>query len=338
MANEFYTLIVVPHAKARFRKIQISVRLTKWMLGPSPAALSVAIVGVLVHYAMIAVEVHELRGCGPRTRSSAPRPRNTRRTRRKLQAKVQQLQIDGDEAGRDGRPRAVAAGGRVRRRRAACPGLEIAGARASSRGRSPRWTASLTSLTDRSAQLEEFYRDQTVLLSSTPSIWPVRGYLSASFGNRIDPFTGQQDFHPGIDISTPIGTSVQAPADGIVISAGRPGRLRERDHHRPRLRRGHALRAPLRLRRAAGPAGPPRRRDRLRRQHRPLDRPPPALRGLGASDQAQNPIHFILDEYRTSARRGRRPPANRRGRQQRPLVCLRPPVIGRGLTGPCRRS
>ena len=26
MANEFYTLIVVPHAKARFRKIQVSVK------------------------------------------------------------------------------------------------------------------------------------------------------------------------------------------------------------------------------------------------------------------------------------------------------------------------
>ena len=33
MANEFYTLIVVPHAKARFRKFQVSVRLTKWVLG-----------------------------------------------------------------------------------------------------------------------------------------------------------------------------------------------------------------------------------------------------------------------------------------------------------------
>ena len=32
MANEFYTLIVVPHARARFRKFQVSVRLTRWVL------------------------------------------------------------------------------------------------------------------------------------------------------------------------------------------------------------------------------------------------------------------------------------------------------------------
>ena len=36
----------------------------------------------------------------------------------------------------------------------------------------------------------------------------VRGYLSAGFGNRLDPFTGQRDFHPGIDISTPQGTRI----------------------------------------------------------------------------------------------------------------------------------
>src|SRR5262249_35188910 len=73
---------------------------------------------------------------------------------------------------------------------------------------------SVSNLTDRSTKLLEFYRDQTALLSSTPSVWPVRGYLSAVFGNRIDPFTGQQDFHSGVDVSTPIGTRVQAPADG----------------------------------------------------------------------------------------------------------------------------
>ena len=35
-------------------------------------------------------------------------------------------------------------------------------------------------------RLEEYYQGQRALLSSTPSVWPVRGYLSASFGNRVD--------------------------------------------------------------------------------------------------------------------------------------------------------
>ena len=44
MANEFYTLIVVPHAKARFRKFQVSVKFTKWALGVA-AALALAVTG-----------------------------------------------------------------------------------------------------------------------------------------------------------------------------------------------------------------------------------------------------------------------------------------------------
>ena len=58
------------------------------------------------------------------------------------------------------------------------------------------------------------------MLACTPSIWPVRGYLSAVFGNRIDPFTGQRDFHPGLDVSTPRGSKIVAPADGVVVFLG----------------------------------------------------------------------------------------------------------------------
>ena len=62
-----------------------------------------------------------------------------------------------------------------------------------------------------------------VLASSTPSIWPVTGWLSSPFGGRRDPFTGQNDFHPGLDISADQGEAVRAPADGMVASAGTSG-------------------------------------------------------------------------------------------------------------------
>jgi hypothetical protein len=51
----------------------------------------------------------------------------------------------------------------------------------------------------------------------------VRGYLASGFGNRLDPFTNQPDFHPGLDIATPVGARVQAPADGVVVSTGIKG-------------------------------------------------------------------------------------------------------------------
>lgn len=50
----------------------------------------------------------------------------------------------------------------------------------------------------------------------TPSIVPVRGFISSRFGFRRDPFTGQRRFHEGLDIVAPIGTPIVAPADGRV--------------------------------------------------------------------------------------------------------------------------
>src|SRR5487761_106104 len=57
--------------------------------------------------------------------------------------------------------------------------------------------------------------------SSIPSIWPVRGEVTDAFGERIDPISGEEAFHPGMDIAAPSGTSVRAAADGIVVQAGR---------------------------------------------------------------------------------------------------------------------
>src|SRR6185503_15991344 len=55
----------------------------------------------------------------------------------------------------------------------------------------------------------------------TPNIWPVRGRLASHFGGRVDPFTGGTDVHLGLDIAGGFGTAVHAPADGVVIFAGR---------------------------------------------------------------------------------------------------------------------
>jgi murein DD-endopeptidase MepM/ murein hydrolase activator NlpD len=65
-------------------------------------------------------------------------------------------------------------------------------------------------------ELNKFLENQKVLLASTPSIWPTKGWLSSRFGYRISPFTGKKEFHRGIDISTRMGAPIVAPADGIV--------------------------------------------------------------------------------------------------------------------------
>ena len=61
------------------------------------------------------------------------------------------------------------------------------------------------------------------LAGATPSIWPVAGWLSSSYGTRLDPFSGHNDFHPGLDISADYGLPVHATADGIVASAAPSG-------------------------------------------------------------------------------------------------------------------
>ena len=61
------------------------------------------------------------------------------------------------------------------------------------------------------------------LAAATPSIWPVAGWLSSTFGSRNDPFTGSRDFHAGLDISADYGQPVRATATGAVTSARHSG-------------------------------------------------------------------------------------------------------------------
>lgn len=51
-------------------------------------------------------------------------------------------------------------------------------------------------------------------------IWPLIGELTAGFGWRVHPISGERKFHKGIDIAAPIGTPIFAAAPGIVTEAG----------------------------------------------------------------------------------------------------------------------
>ncbi len=70
------------------------------------------------------------------------------------------------------------------------------------------------------SDIRDYYFEKSLLLSSLPDIFPVKGYISSGFGRRIDPITGKYEFHKGIDISAPYGSKIIAPADGIVTFAG----------------------------------------------------------------------------------------------------------------------
>jgi murein DD-endopeptidase MepM/ murein hydrolase activator NlpD len=67
-----------------------------------------------------------------------------------------------------------------------------------------------------------------------PTLQPiVEGWFSSNFGYRIDPFTGQNSFHEGIDFPAEAGTPVVAAASGKVVYAEvhpQYGKMIEIDH------------------------------------------------------------------------------------------------------------
>jgi len=73
--------------------------------------------------------------------------------------------------------------------------------------------------------LREGLMKKSSLLASTPSIRPVKGWVTSTFGMRISPFTGLKHAHRGIDIANRIGTPVVATANGRVGKVGRDANI-----------------------------------------------------------------------------------------------------------------
>jgi murein DD-endopeptidase MepM/ murein hydrolase activator NlpD len=60
-------------------------------------------------------------------------------------------------------------------------------------------------------------------LRTPPSEWPVVGRVTARFGKRRDPFSGETSFHDGLDIASQYGDAIRAPADGVITKVNRGG-------------------------------------------------------------------------------------------------------------------
>jgi len=56
--------------------------------------------------------------------------------------------------------------------------------------------------------------------AATPSIWPVKGWVTSGFGPRVSPFTEKPAWHDGLDIGAAANAPVQAPAQGRVTTVG----------------------------------------------------------------------------------------------------------------------
>jgi murein DD-endopeptidase MepM/ murein hydrolase activator NlpD len=206
--KRYNTIIFVPHAKARFRKVTVSNRL---LLVAGLGSVSVLLAALAFGWAFIA---------------SAGRDRQYR------QALVENSRLKTSAAELSRRLSGLSqklAGFELRTQRLAIvAGLSDAGKNGMGGPKIPGSAA--PSDPDRTAELEsrlntletQFAR-RSAIASSTPTVAPVRGLLNSGFGPRKDPFTGEGSFHPGLDISTRHHEPVLATAEGVVVKSGWSG-------------------------------------------------------------------------------------------------------------------
>ena len=87
---------------------------------------------------------------------------------------------------------------------------------------------------DQLGVLEALLLEDSASRRFMPTLLPIsNGTYSSNFGYRIDPFTGQNSFHEGVDFSGDSGTPIVAAASGKVVFSGwhpQYGRLVEVDH------------------------------------------------------------------------------------------------------------
>jgi murein DD-endopeptidase MepM/ murein hydrolase activator NlpD len=70
---------------------------------------------------------------------------------------------------------------------------------------------------DKLGVLDSLLMDDRLTRKTIPTTMPVpMGYYSSNYGYRLDPFTGRQTFHTGVDLIAPPGTQVVAAAGGVV--------------------------------------------------------------------------------------------------------------------------
>jgi murein DD-endopeptidase MepM/ murein hydrolase activator NlpD len=73
---------------------------------------------------------------------------------------------------------------------------------------------------DLQQMLGSLQRELAQMIASLPSDWPVEGRVVSGVGMRPSPWTGEKEFHPGLDIPNPVGTPVHASGDAVVESVG----------------------------------------------------------------------------------------------------------------------
>ncbi len=218
-----FTLVVVPHAKAKFRKIKLPYY--KLMLtGIALIALVSALTVFLVHYVFMI--------------GDAGRVEQLARENITLKKeKIRYEQLTSEISHRIGlineKTKVLSTLAGVDQvmnlERGDIPDLNTQFDNQQLDRELPLRKVELNNLQATLERVEKSFNEKQEELDYTPSVWPLIstevGWVSSSLGYRTDPITGKRAYHNGIDISTSVGTPIIAPANGVVVEAQRSATL-----------------------------------------------------------------------------------------------------------------
>lgn len=214
MDKRYSTIIFVPHARAKFRKLKVSHRLLFSIISLVSTSLCLSTFFSVQYFTSLS-QTHELsmlrrenRELQTANEQFGQSVENLRTQLRTVEDRTRKLAIIAgittlDEASQGG------SGGLRNDEPSSNPYRDDV----------DKMSFRSHSLQKDLTALEQKFTAQSRLLSSTPSISPVRGILTDGFGGRSDPFTGERGQHMAIDISSAMGQAIRAPADGIVVKA-----------------------------------------------------------------------------------------------------------------------
>ena len=214
MDKRYSTIIFVPHARAKFRKLKVSHRLLFSMVSLVTSSLCLSTFFSVQYFTSLS-QTHELS--------------KLRRENSELQTANEQFgksveSLRGQLRTVEDRTRKLAIIAGITTLDEAAQG-GTGGVRNDEPAANPyrddidKMSFRSNSLNKDLSVLEQRFVAQSRILSSTPSIAPVRGILTDGFGGRSDPFTGEAGQHNAVDISSAVGQPVRSPADGIVVKA-----------------------------------------------------------------------------------------------------------------------